>query len=194
MRKFTERAVYRAFRRSRSDLTADSRAAIEKRPNRVVDRRRFLEFWTPPLGPDVLGQGRRLASRSPRAVAESDPPSRWCERRYRRSLKFEHVRSLFQGMVDTDPFGRAIRDQHLGDRTEPLLDRDGDDVREHRIEEWYFGAHDGDAWRDRWMAGRGLQTLISQRSGFLRLKPEEDVNRTVDSLRTAPRLLRERLR
>ena len=56
-------------------------------------------------------------------------------------------------MTETDPFGRAIRDHHRGDRSEPLLDRDGDDVREHAIEDWYFGDHDPDAWRDRWMQG-----------------------------------------
>ncbi|SEV95390.1 class I SAM-dependent methyltransferase [Natrinema salifodinae] len=56
-------------------------------------------------------------------------------------------------MTDADPFGRAVRDHYLGERSEPLLDRDGADVREHRIEEWYFGDHDADAWRDRWIEG-----------------------------------------
>lgn len=56
-------------------------------------------------------------------------------------------------MTDADPFGRAIRDHHRGERSEPLLDRDGDEVREHRIEEWYFGDHDADAWRDQWLEG-----------------------------------------
>lgn len=52
-----------------------------------------------------------------------------------------------------DPFGRAIRDHYLGEREEPLLDRDGDKTREHAIEEWYFGEHDPEAWRDRWLEG-----------------------------------------
>ncbi|WP_440769077.1 class I SAM-dependent methyltransferase [Natronorubrum sp. DTA28] len=56
-------------------------------------------------------------------------------------------------MTPTDPFGRAIRDHHLGDREAPLFDRDGDAVREHAIEDWYFGEHDDGAWRDRWMDG-----------------------------------------
>lgn len=56
-------------------------------------------------------------------------------------------------MTDTDPFGRAIRDHYRGERSKPMLDRDGDEVREHAIEEWYFGDHDEDAWRDRWMRG-----------------------------------------
>ncbi|GAB3664221.1 class I SAM-dependent methyltransferase [Halopiger thermotolerans] len=52
-----------------------------------------------------------------------------------------------------DPLGRAVRDHYRGERSEPLLDRDGDEVREHRIEEWYFGDHEEDAWRDRWIEG-----------------------------------------
>jgi SAM-dependent methyltransferase len=52
-----------------------------------------------------------------------------------------------------DPFGRAIRDQYQGKREEPLIDRDGDETREHSIEEWYFGKHDPEAWRDSWIEG-----------------------------------------
>ena len=52
-----------------------------------------------------------------------------------------------------DPFGRAIRDHYLGEREEPLIDRDGEDRREHSIEEYYFGSHEEDAWRDTWMNG-----------------------------------------
>lgn len=52
-----------------------------------------------------------------------------------------------------DPFGRAVRDHYLGVRNAPLVDRDGDEVREHSIEKWYFGAHDADSWRDSWMEG-----------------------------------------
>lgn len=53
----------------------------------------------------------------------------------------------------TDPFGRAIRDQYRDERTDPLIDRDGDDCRRHRIEDWYFGDHSTGAWRDSWMKG-----------------------------------------
>ncbi|WP_090307692.1 class I SAM-dependent methyltransferase [Natronorubrum texcoconense] len=56
-------------------------------------------------------------------------------------------------MTPTDPFGRAIRDHHLGNREAPLFDRDGGARREHAIEDWYFGEHDDAAWRDRWLNG-----------------------------------------
>jgi len=46
----------------------------------------------------------------------------------------------------TDPFGRAIRDFHRGEQTEPLIDRDGDETREHAIEAFYFGDHRPDEW------------------------------------------------
>lgn len=55
--------------------------------------------------------------------------------------------------VSADPFGRAVRDHFLGDRTEPLIDRDGDRWREHKIEEWYFDQHTSGTWRDQWMEG-----------------------------------------
>lgn len=37
-----------------------------------------------------------------------------------------------------DPFGRAVRDHHRGDRTVPLYQRDGERIREHPIEAFYF--------------------------------------------------------
>lgn len=46
-------------------------------------------------------------------------------------------------MPPTDPYGRAIRDHAHGRLTEPLYERDGDDVREHPIEAYYFGTFDG---------------------------------------------------
>ncbi|MFB6194106.1 MAG: class I SAM-dependent methyltransferase [Halobaculum sp.] len=52
-----------------------------------------------------------------------------------------------------DPFGRAIRDHYRGERDAPLIDRDGDETREHAIERWYFGEHPDDAWRDSWLEG-----------------------------------------
>lgn len=57
----------------------------------------------------------------------------------------------------SDPFGRAIRDHHLGRRHEPLIDRDGDETREHDIERWYFGDHADGAWRDTWIADPHLE-------------------------------------
>ncbi|ELY96934.1 hypothetical protein C482_14839 [Natrialba chahannaoensis JCM 10990] len=55
--------------------------------------------------------------------------------------------------MSDDPFGRAIRDHYLGKQDEPLIDRDGSETREHSIEQWYFGEHSEDAWRDAWMKG-----------------------------------------
>lgn len=55
--------------------------------------------------------------------------------------------------MPADPFGRAIRDHYLDNRKEPLIDRDGDETREHSIERWYFGEHSEDVWRDTWMKG-----------------------------------------
>ena len=60
-------------------------------------------------------------------------------------------------MTDHDPFGRAIRDHHRGERDEPLVDRDGEERREHPIEAFYFGEFDpeseADAWRASWLDG-----------------------------------------
>lgn len=55
--------------------------------------------------------------------------------------------------MSTDPFGRAVRDHYCGNRNVPLIDRDGDATREHAIEQWYFGEHSEDSWRDSWMEG-----------------------------------------
>jgi SAM-dependent methyltransferase len=64
-------------------------------------------------------------------------------------------------MVDTtaDPFGRALRDHHRGEREAPLIVRDGSETREHPIEEFYFGERDPDAaataWLDDWLVRDG---------------------------------------
>lgn len=56
-----------------------------------------------------------------------------------------------------DPFGRAIRDFHLGQQEEPLLQRDGEDVLEHPIGCFYFEEFDpeseGGAWLASWLDG-----------------------------------------
>jgi hypothetical protein len=60
-------------------------------------------------------------------------------------------------MTDHDPFGRAIHDHHRGERDEPLVDRDGEERRDHPIEAFYFGEFDpeseADAWRASWLDG-----------------------------------------
>lgn len=52
-----------------------------------------------------------------------------------------------------NPFGRAIRDHYLGEREEPLIDRDGQETREHAIERWYFGEYESDDWYESWIDG-----------------------------------------
>jgi SAM-dependent methyltransferase len=58
-----------------------------------------------------------------------------------------------------DPFGRALRDHHRGEREEPLIARDGAATREHPIESFYFDERDPDAaataWLDDWLVRDG---------------------------------------
>lgn len=55
-------------------------------------------------------------------------------------------------MPEPDPFGRAVRDHYRGDRTEPLLQRDGESVREHPIEAFYFDGFDPECESGDWIA------------------------------------------
>lgn len=55
--------------------------------------------------------------------------------------------------MGSDPFGRAIRDHYLSERDEPLIDRDGDQTREHSIEHWYFGEYEPAEWFDSLIEG-----------------------------------------
>jgi len=50
-----------------------------------------------------------------------------------------------------DPFGRALRDFHRDEQDEPLRQRDGEDVREHPVESFYFDEVDPEAERTRWL-------------------------------------------
>lgn len=55
-----------------------------------------------------------------------------------------------------DAFGRAVRDHHLGERTEPLVQRDGEETEEHPIEQFYFEEFDLDEhtqWLESWLDG-----------------------------------------
>ncbi|PSP54327.1 SAM-dependent methyltransferase [Halobacteriales archaeon QS_1_67_19] len=56
-----------------------------------------------------------------------------------------------------DPFGRAVRDHHRGQREEPLLQRDGERTREHPIDRFYFSEFaaesDAGAWLESHLDG-----------------------------------------
>ncbi|PHQ39083.1 SAM-dependent methyltransferase [Halorubrum persicum] len=54
----------------------------------------------------------------------------------------------------TDAFGRAVRDHHRGDRTDPLRQGDGEETREHPIEAFYFDAFDPESDAGSWLASR----------------------------------------
>ncbi|MEM4780121.1 MAG: class I SAM-dependent methyltransferase [Halalkalicoccus sp.] len=56
-------------------------------------------------------------------------------------------------MANSDPYGRAIRDHHRGERDEPLLDRSGDETREHPIGRFYFAEFAGDEWLESRLSG-----------------------------------------
>lgn len=55
-----------------------------------------------------------------------------------------------------DAFGRAIRDHHLGEQTEPLRQRDGDNIDDHPVEDYYFGdvvESETTPWLESWLDG-----------------------------------------
>lgn len=60
----------------------------------------------------------------------------------------------------SDAFGRAIRDWHFDETAAPLLERDGERVRDHPIEEYYFGEVDPESdyarWLGSWLAGSAI--------------------------------------
>lgn len=59
--------------------------------------------------------------------------------------------------MGSDPFGRAIHDFQRGELAEPLVQRDGEEEREHPIEANYFGEYDPDsergAFQSSWLDG-----------------------------------------
>lgn len=77
-------------------------------------------------------------------------------------------------MSGSDPLGRAIRDHYHGEQDEPLIDRDGAEMREQPIERFYFGEFDPKSERGKWLttwldgpildmgAGAGRDTLYLQ--------------------------------
>jgi hypothetical protein len=74
----------------------------------------------------------------------------------------------------SDPFGRSVRDFHRDEQDAPLIQRDGEWVREHPIEAFYFGDFDPDSDRGEFLtswvdgplldmgAGAGRDTLYFQ--------------------------------
>lgn len=50
-----------------------------------------------------------------------------------------------------DAFGRAIRDRYRNEQDEPLVQRDGDEVQHHPIEEFYFDEFDPESDQGRWL-------------------------------------------
>jgi len=69
-------------------------------------------------------------------------------------------------MSDHDPYGRAIRDHHEGEREAPLRDIDGAEVREHPIERFYFGEFDPETTPDgEWLIERLDGPLVDLGAG-----------------------------
>ena len=78
--------------------------------------------------------------------------------------------------VQSDPFGRALRDHHDGTQTGPLRQRDGQSVRDHPIESLYFDPFTATSPAGHWLesrlsgplldlgAGAGRHTLYFQES------------------------------
>jgi len=64
-----------------------------------------------------------------------------------------------------DAFGRAVRDHHRGDRTEPLYQGDGGEIREHPIEAFYFADFDPDGDAGSWLASRLEGPLVDLGAG-----------------------------
>lgn len=93
----------------------------------------------------------------------------------------------------SDPFGRALRDHHQGERTAPLVRRDGAATEDHPIERFYFGTFPEDAtdadWLRSWLdgplldagAGVGEHALYFQgRYETVAIEPSEPLVETMD--------------
>lgn len=65
----------------------------------------------------------------------------------------------------SDPFGRAIRDRVRGEQTEPLLQVDGDSVREHPIDDFYLGERDPEGEYTRWLEAHLSGPLLDLGAG-----------------------------
>ena len=65
----------------------------------------------------------------------------------------------------SDPFGRAIRDRTRGEQTEPLLQIDGEQVREHPIADFYLGERDPEDEYTRWLGSHLSGPLLDLGAG-----------------------------
>lgn len=52
----------------------------------------------------------------------------------------------------SNPFGQALLDHYRGEREDPLLQRDGETLRSHPIEDFYFGEFEA-PWIEQWVDG-----------------------------------------
>jgi len=67
--------------------------------------------------------------------------------------------------MSPDPFGRALRDHHYDEREEPLLQRDGGEVLEHPIEQFYFGEYTGNEQWAEWFESHLQGPLLDMGAG-----------------------------
>ena len=67
--------------------------------------------------------------------------------------------------LEVDPYGRAIRDYHRGEQSEPLYDVDGTERREHPIDAFYFEPFDPDGRRSGWLASHLEGPLLDLGAG-----------------------------
>lgn len=65
----------------------------------------------------------------------------------------------------TDTFGRALADHYRGERTAPLIQRDGEERLEHPIEEFYFTDFDPAEHPESWMAEHLSGPLVDLGAG-----------------------------
>lgn len=70
----------------------------------------------------------------------------------------------FEG-PNANAFGRAIYDHHAGDRSSPLVARDGEETRHHPIEKFYFEPVDPAADRTEWLESRLEGPLLDLGAG-----------------------------
>jgi hypothetical protein len=69
---------------------------------------------------------------------------------------FMTIESVCHDSMTTDPWGRAIRDCHDGEQSHPLIQREGNEAREHSTEKYFeeFAPEtENRAWLESWLDG-----------------------------------------